>query len=102
MQHTGCIATEYGLEKHGIKNVDNVYWNLSTAALVERAVHHKEGVLAHRGPLVTKTGRYTGRSPNDKFTVREPSSEKNIWWGKVNKPFKIEQFDNEMLEDCLT
>ena len=94
MLQTGYIATEYGLDKHGIKNVDNVHWNLSTAALVEKAVHDKEGVLAHRGPLVTETGRYTGRSPNDKFTVREPSSEKNIWWGKVNKGIDEEKFDN--------
>lgn len=94
MQQTGLIPTEYGLEKHGIKNVNHVYWNLSTAALVEKALHHMEGVLAHKGPFVTKTGHYTGRSPNDKFTVREPSSEKNIWWGKVNKAIDEEKFDD--------
>ncbi|MEE9165392.1 MAG: phosphoenolpyruvate carboxykinase [Nitrospinota bacterium] len=94
MQQTGCIATEHGLEKHGIKNVDNVYWNLTTGALVEKALHRREGLLAHRGPLVVKTGHYTGRSPNDKFTVREPSSEKNIWWGKVNKAIDEEKFDD--------
>jgi phosphoenolpyruvate carboxykinase (ATP) len=42
-------------------------------------------LLAHLGPLVVRTGYHTGRSPNDKFIVRETESEKNIWWGKVNK-----------------
>lgn len=94
MQQTGCIATKHGLEKHGIKNVENVYWNLTTGALIEKALHRREGLLAHGGPLVVKTGHYTGRSPNDKFTVKEPTSEKNIWWGKVNTAIDEERFDN--------
>jgi phosphoenolpyruvate carboxykinase (ATP) len=50
-------------------------------------------MLSHLGPLVIRTGQYTGRSPNDKFLVREPSSESRIWWGKVNRPFSTEKFD---------
>jgi phosphoenolpyruvate carboxykinase (ATP) len=83
----------YGLENHGIRNVSAEYWNLPTPRLYEQAIQRREGLLAHHGPLVVRTGHHTGRSPNDKFIVREPSSEKNIWWGDVNRPFDPERFD---------
>jgi phosphoenolpyruvate carboxykinase (ATP) len=83
----------YGLENHGIRNPDNVYWNLTTPLLYEHAIRRREGRLAHLGPLVVRTGQYTGRSPRDKFVVREPSSEQHIAWGKVNQPFSEEHFD---------
>jgi phosphoenolpyruvate carboxykinase (ATP) len=57
-----------------------VYFNLSTAELVEHAIRNEEGVLASNGALVSRTGKYTGRTPKDKHTVREPGSESNIWW----------------------
>jgi len=82
-----------GIEVHGIKNVNNVYWNLSTSRLYEEAIRRREGRLAHLGPLVVRTGQYTGRSPNDKFIVVEPSSEANVWWGKVNRPMETEKFN---------
>ena len=50
-------------------------------------------MIAQMGPLVVRTGQHTGRSPNDKFIVKEPSSEKNIWWGKVNKSMDEKYFD---------
>ena len=53
----------------------------------------QEGLIAADGPLVCRTGQHTGRSPNDKFIVREPSSEANIAWGKVNRPMEPAQFD---------
>lgn len=93
MQQTAGISEKSDLGEHGIKNVDHVYWNLSTGSLIEKALHRHEGLLASRGPFVTKTGHYTGRSPNDKFTVKEPSSEKNIWWGKVNRSIGEDKFD---------
>jgi phosphoenolpyruvate carboxykinase (ATP) len=83
----------YGLENHGIVNYDKVYWNLGTPALYEEAVRRREGVIAHLGPLVVRTGQYTGRSPNDKLLVKEPSSEGKIWWGKVNRPMDEARFD---------
>jgi phosphoenolpyruvate carboxykinase (ATP) len=76
----------------GIKNVSRVYRNLTTPALVEQAVQRREARLAHLGPLVTRTGQYTGRSANDKFIVREPSSEDKIWWGEQNRPMDPERF----------
>jgi phosphoenolpyruvate carboxykinase (ATP) len=60
--------------------------NLSTAELYEDAIRHGEGLVAADGPLVVRTGKHTGRSPQDKFIVREPGSESKIWWGAVNQP----------------
>src|SRR5262245_43715674 len=70
-----------------------VFWNLSEPVLYEEAVRRGEGVIAAAGPLVCKTGQHTGRSPNDKFLVREPSSERFIAWGPVNKPMDTAQFE---------
>jgi phosphoenolpyruvate carboxykinase (ATP) len=77
----------------GIENAKTIWWNLSTPALYEHATARGEGSIAHLGPLVVRTGQHTGRAPHDKFIVREPSSEKNVWWGKVNQPFTPEQFE---------
>jgi phosphoenolpyruvate carboxykinase (ATP) len=82
-----------GLEGHGIENVSRVYWNLSVSALYEEAVRRREGLIAGEGPLVCRTGQHTGRSPNDKFIVREPSSEDRVWWSKVNRPIEPASFD---------
>ena len=81
-----------GLDREGIRT-DRVRWNLSAAALYEEAVRRQEGLIAAEGPLVCRTGQHTGRSPNDKFVVREPSSEQHIAWGKVNRPMDPAQFD---------
>jgi len=81
------------LENQGIRNVNTVYWNLSTPMLVEEAIRRREGRLAHLGPLVVRTGQHTGRSPNDKFIVQEPTSKDKVWWGKVNRPMNLEQYE---------
>jgi phosphoenolpyruvate carboxykinase (ATP) len=78
------IQSKYGLEQHGLIPTKTVYWNLSLAELVEHAVRRGEGQLTQDGPLLAITTPHTGRSPNDKYTVREPSSEKDIWWDKNN------------------
>ena len=67
--------------------------NRSSAELYEDAIRAGEGVLAASGPLVVRTGKHTGRSPKDKFIVREPSSESKIWWGDVNQPISEEHYD---------
>jgi phosphoenolpyruvate carboxykinase (ATP) len=76
-----------------LTNLENVYHNLATPALVEEAVRRREGHLSHLGPLVTRTGQYTGRSANDKFVVKSAGSEGKVWWGKHNKPYDAERFD---------
>ncbi len=81
------------LESLGIRNVSHIHWNLSTPALYEEIVRRREGMIVHLGPVVVRTGHYTGRSPNDKFIVKEPTSENKIWWGDVNRPFDAKKFD---------
>lgn len=83
---------ETNLQKYGIKNEGNVYWNLPSSLLYEEAIRRHEGHLAHLGPLVVRTGHHTGRSPNDKFIVDEPSSREKIWWGDFNRGFSPEKF----------
>ncbi len=67
--------------------------NLAIPALYEAAMGRNEGIIAFGGPLVVTTGKHTGRSPNDKFFVKEPGSEEHINWGKVNKAFDAAKFD---------
>jgi phosphoenolpyruvate carboxykinase (ATP) len=81
-----------GLEQEGIRT-DRARWNLSAAVLYEEVVLRNEGVIAAEGPLACRTGLHTGRSPNDKFVVREPASAGEIAWGKVNRPIEPAQFD---------
>ncbi len=85
--------SKVGLVPAGIRNVNNIYWNLHTSALYEETIRRHEGIIAHLGPLVVRTGHHTGRSPNDKFLVKEPGSEEHIWWGKVNRPFTEDRFN---------
>jgi len=83
----------FGLEHWGMKNIGNVYRNLSVPKLVEHALARAEGVLADNGALCIKTGKYTGRSPNDKFIVDEPASHNEVHWSKTNVPISEEKFD---------
>ncbi|MFH1195592.1 MAG: phosphoenolpyruvate carboxykinase [bacterium] len=77
----------------GLKNVNNIFYNLSSPALYEQAIRRREALVSHLGPLVVRTGQHTGRSPNDKFIVKESSSESHVWWGKVNKSIEEKYFD---------
>jgi phosphoenolpyruvate carboxykinase (ATP) len=77
----------------GIRNVGRIHHNLATPALYEEAIRRAEGWFSHLGPLVVRTGQYTGRSAEDRFVVREPSSEGRIWWGKYNRPVEPVRFE---------
>ena len=87
------IQSRNGLELIGLKPAGAVHWNLAPALLIEHAVRRGEGVLTRDGPLNAVTAPHTGRSPGDKFTVREPSSENDIWWGKHNQALSPEHFE---------
>jgi len=85
-------ASEFKLSNHGLTNLGVVYWNLTSAALYGEALFRREGTLAHMGPLVVNTGKHTARAANDKFIVREATTENNIWWGQYNRPFSADRF----------
>ncbi|HLF29312.1 MAG TPA: phosphoenolpyruvate carboxykinase (ATP) [Anaerolineae bacterium] len=88
-----AFKSDYGLETLGLTNLRQVYWNLPNEALYEEIIFRGEAKLTQFGPIVANTGKHTGRSANDKFIVREPTTEGNIWWGQYNRPFEIEQFN---------
>ncbi|MFL6830813.1 MAG: phosphoenolpyruvate carboxykinase (ATP), partial [Sphingomicrobium sp.] len=89
-----------GLDAQGIATGAEVFWNLSTAPLVEHAVRRGEGLLAKDGPLVVRTGKHTGRSAQDRFIVKNSVSENTVWWGKTNKPMDPDAFDR-LYDDFL-
>ena len=81
------------LAKCGIVNPKAVYHNLSPAKLVEEALKNGEGILTDKGALAVTTGKYTGRSPKDKFIVDTPAVHDVVAWGNVNVPMEKEKFD---------
>jgi len=83
----------YSLDEHGLTNLNVVYWTLPSPALVERILQRREGVLAHLGAVVVRTGHHTGRSPNDKFVVKGGEHDDKIWWGEVNQPLPRDSFE---------
>ena len=81
------------LEYLGITNPKAVYRNLPVSTLTEKAIIRGEGTLSNTGALVVKTGKYTGRSANDKFIVETPAVHDEIAWGKVNRPIEKAKYD---------
>ena len=88
-----ALKGDYGLDNHGISNLRKVYWNLTTEALYEEIVFRQEAKISHLGPIVANTGKHTARSANDKYVVKEASTEENIWWGEYNRPFSTDKFN---------
>ncbi len=84
---------EDSLAVHGLRAEGRVLRNPTTSQLYAAALDRGEAVLAEDGPLVVDTGRFTGRSPKDKFIVREPGSEDRIWWSETNAEISEEHFD---------
>jgi len=74
--------------------------NWSAARLAEAALQRNEGTLADNGALVVKTGAFTGRSPQDKYVVRDATTESDVWWGSVNHPVSPAVFD-QLLSKAL-
>jgi len=87
------------LSTHGINPTGLVVWNPTTPVLYEHAIRRGEARIVEGGPLAVDTGKHTGRSPQDKFIVREPASEDRIWWDG-NKGFAEDSF--ERLRDKVT
>ena len=86
-------GNDLGLAKLGLLDLTNVHRNISVESMVTDIVGNGEGVIGLRGAAMVDTGIYTGRSPNDKYIVDEPSSTDKIWWGPVNRKASEEVFD---------
>ncbi len=93
MQNVGIRPSLHGLDNHGIRNANVVFWNLGSAQLTGKVIQRQEGLLASGGALVVRTGDHTGRSPRDKFIVRDSTTADTVNWGPVNQSFTPEQFD---------
>jgi phosphoenolpyruvate carboxykinase (ATP) len=92
-QEDAGLQGKVGLGAQGLMPTGQVHWNLVAPVLIQNAVRRGEGDFADMGPFCAVTAPHTGRSPNDKFVVKEPASEKDVDWGKVNQPFAEAKFD---------
>jgi phosphoenolpyruvate carboxykinase (ATP) len=90
---SGAPDTTNGLEQQGLRPSGEVHWNLVAPELMLAAARRGEGEFADMGPFVAVTAPHTGRSPNDKFVVREPATEGDVDWGKVNQPYSPTHFE---------
>jgi phosphoenolpyruvate carboxykinase (ATP) len=90
---TDATKCDFGLENIGLVNLRKVYWNLTTEALYEEIIFRNEAQISLAGPIIVNTGKHTARAANDKFIVRESTTEKNIWWGEYNRPYATVKFD---------
>ncbi|ABD05172.1 phosphoenolpyruvate carboxykinase (ATP) [Rhodopseudomonas palustris HaA2] len=99
MQETGVHNGAHGADKFGLKNLKGVYWNFAAPQLYEHALKNGEAVLSADGALCADTGEFTGRSPKDKFTVRDATTETTMWWGG-NQSITAEQFET-LYQDFL-
>ncbi len=97
---TGRVNPAFRLEDQGITGLGNVYYNILQPDLIEEAIQRREGHVGQGGTLLVSTGKFTGRSPKDKFIARTPSVNDNIWW-ENNQPMDPGAFDllySDMLE----
>ncbi len=92
MQEFGVKSSLNDLSNLGI-TVKEAYWNLSQPELIEEVLKSGEGVLTSTGALMCDTGKFTGRSPKDRFIVEDETTKDAVWWGNINQPFSPENFD---------
>src|SRR5689334_738117 len=91
--NVGLSPSRFGLEAHGLRELRTAYWNLGTSQLVEHAIVRAEGLLSRDGSLVVRTGQFTGRSPEDKYIVRDETTETGVDWNSVNQPMSEPHFE---------
>ncbi|HQY11002.1 MAG TPA: phosphoenolpyruvate carboxykinase (ATP), partial [Ferruginibacter sp.] len=89
---TMLAAPLSALKNLGLSTTKNVHYQLSPAKLTEQTVQRGEGVLNDTGALLINTGKYTGRSPKDKFTVKDALTENSVHWNDFNIPFEEKNF----------
>jgi phosphoenolpyruvate carboxykinase (ATP) len=100
MNEFGNKPTNADLATIGLGKVGDAYWNLEPAELIESTILSGEGVFADSGALAIETGEFTGRSPKDKFCVKDAKTENTVWWGDVNYPMDNAKFDQLHAKMC--
>jgi phosphoenolpyruvate carboxykinase (ATP) len=93
VKHADELASDFKLENHGLVHLDRVFWNIPEPALYEEAVFRGEGKMVYGGPFLVNTGKWSARAANDKYIVRESSTEDKIDWGEYNRPISPEKFN---------
>ncbi|MEY3597826.1 MAG: phosphoenolpyruvate carboxykinase [Bacteroidota bacterium] len=93
MNHVGIRPEGATLDYLGLKNLATAFWNLSPAELVEETITLEQGSITNTGALSVDTGEFTGRSPKDKFIVKDSNTENSVWWSQFNIPFESSKFD---------
>ena len=89
----GLKAPNQSVSDFGINNA-TVHWNLTSKTLADVTVKEKMGVFSNTGALAIDTGEFTGRSPKDRFIVKDSITKDSVWWGDINIPFDADKFDN--------
>ncbi|MBT8257374.1 MAG: phosphoenolpyruvate carboxykinase (ATP), partial [Bacteroidia bacterium] len=92
MKHETITPKHADLERYGISGA-NVHWNWTPEQLQEATIARGMGKETNNGTLAINTGKFTGRSPQDRFLVKDDYTKDKIWWGKINKPISPENFD---------
>jgi phosphoenolpyruvate carboxykinase (ATP) len=99
VENIGVFNSAQGSEASGLRNLKRVYWNLEAPALYEQSLTRGETKLVQGGALLADTGVHTGRSPKDKFVVRDETTESTVWWDN-NGSITPGHFDT-LLQDFL-
>ena len=99
MENIGVFNSAQNSEASGLRNLKRVYWNLEAPALYEQSLTRGETKLVQGGALLAETGVHTGRSPKDKFVVRDETTESTVWWDN-NGSITPGHFDT-LLQDFL-
>ncbi|MFL5109212.1 MAG: phosphoenolpyruvate carboxykinase, partial [Microvirga sp.] len=92
MENFGVYNSAHGADRFGFRNLKRLFWNLEAPALYEHALANREAQLIRGGALAADTGVHTGRSPRDKFVVRDAKTENEVWWDN-NAAITPEQFE---------
>jgi len=93
MNNLGLKAETANLKSLGLDQVSAAFWNLTPAELTEETILKGQGILSESGALAIDTGEFTGRSPQDRFIVKDDITSDKVWWGDINKPFTSDKFD---------
>lgn len=87
------LSSDFDLKNHGLVNLSKVYWNLPTESLYEEITFRNEGRITKMGALAVNSGKHTARAAQDKYIVKEPSTDEHIWWGEYNRPISQDKFN---------